>query len=263
MRKRAANFSWLKPRARRIVLVRGTRFICCHFSLVIGCASGSLSAAACFSSSVIASRADQSVLARRLSVFFTQAISYSVGIKIGRNRPSRGMPMLTKTKASKTKPAKAKTAKTMPPIRLPLIPQERFTPAQKALVEAISSGPRGQFKMSGPFYCYLHAPGFGELAQKLGAHCRFGTSLPPRLSEFAILATARQWKSQYEWAAHAPIAAEKGVAPSTIRDLRAGRIPRKAPADERAIYSFVRELYRDKRVSDRTYKQVKAFLGDS
>jgi len=58
----------------------------------------------------------------------------------------------------------------MAPIRLPLIPQERFTPEQQALVAAISSGPRGQFKMSGPFYCYLHAPGFGELAQKLGGH---------------------------------------------------------------------------------------------
>ena len=95
---------------------------------------------------------------------------------------------------------------TMPPTRLPAIPEDRLTPAQRALIDSIRSGPRGQFKMSGPFYCYLHAPAFGELAQKLGAHCRFGTSLPPRLSEFAILATAQRWKSQYEWAAHAPIA---------------------------------------------------------
>jgi 4-carboxymuconolactone decarboxylase len=130
-------------------------------------------------------------------------------------------------------------------------------------MDSIRSGPRGQFKMSGPFYCYLHAPALGEFAQKLGAHCRFGTSLPPRLSEFAILATARQWKSQYEWAAHAPIAEEMGVRRDTVRDLRAGRLPKKAPADERAIYAFVRELYRDKRVSDRTYRQVNALLGDS
>jgi 4-carboxymuconolactone decarboxylase len=129
--------------------------------------------------------------------------------------------------------------------------------------ESISSGPRGQFKMSGPFYCYLHAPGFGELAQKLGAHCRFGTSLAPRLSEFAILATAQHWKSQYEWAAHAGIAEQKGVKPETVRDLRAGRLPAKAPKDERALYAFVKELYRDKRVSNRTYKDVHALLGDT
>ena len=154
-------------------------------------------------------------------------------------------------------------AKKMPPSRLPAIAEDKLTPAQRALMESIRSGPRGQFKMSGPFYCYLHAPGFGELAQKLGAHCRFGTSLPPRLSEFAILATAQHWKSQYEWSAHAGIAEQKGVKPETIRDLRAGRTPKKAPKDERAIYAFVKELYRDKRVSSRTYKDVNALLGDA
>ena len=166
------------------------------------------------------------------------------------------------SKSSKPKP-RAKPVRAMAPIRLPPIPQERFTPEQQALVAAISSGPRGQFKMSGPFFCYLHAPGFGELAQKLGAHCRFGTSISPRLSEFAILVTAQHWKSHYEWTAHAPIAEKQGVKPETIRDLRAGRAPKKAPKDELAIYAFAKELYRDKRVSDRTYKSVNTLLGDS
>jgi 4-carboxymuconolactone decarboxylase len=173
------------------------------------------------------------------------------------------MQMPVKSKPAKTKPPKSKPTKTMPPTRLSLIPQEQFTPGQKALVEAISSGPRGQFKMSGPFYCYLHAPGFGELAQKLGAHCRFGTSIPPRLSEFAILVTAQHWKAHYEWTAHAPIAERQGVKPETISNLRAGRAPTKAPKDEQALYTFIKELYRDRRVSDRIYKSVNAILGDT
>jgi 4-carboxymuconolactone decarboxylase len=144
-----------------------------------------------------------------------------------------------------------------------MIAQSERTPAQNALIASIASGPRGEFKMSGPFYCYLHAPGFGELAQKLGGFLRFGTTIPPRLSEFAILATARQWRAQYEWAAHAPIAEAKGVKPATIRDLRAGRRPKGAPADERAIYDFIAELYKTKRVSNRTYKAVNAVLGDA
>ena len=138
-----------------------------------------------------------------------------------------------------------------------------MTPAQRDLMTSISSGPRGRFKMAGPFYCYLHAPAFGELAQKLGAHLRFGTSIAPRLSEFAILATARHWKSQYEWAAHAIIAEQKGVTPETIRDLRAGRYPKKAPKDERVIFDFVAEVYRHKRAGDRAYKAVHALLGDA
>ena len=120
-----------------------------------------------------------------------------------------------------------------------------MTPAQRDLMTSISSGPRGRFKMAGPFYCYLHAPAFGELAQKLGAHLRFGTSIAPRLSEFAILATARHWKSQYEWAAHVGIAEQKGVKPETVRDLRAGRLPTKAPKDERALYAFVKRMVHD------------------
>jgi 4-carboxymuconolactone decarboxylase len=150
-----------------------------------------------------------------------------------------------------------------PTSRLPLIAEADRTPAQRALISSIAAGPRGQFKMSGPFYCYLHAPGFGELAQKLGGHLRFGTSIPPRLSEFAILATARHWKAQYEWAAHAPIAEQKGVKPATIRDLQAGRKPAGAPKDERAIYDFIAELHKSKRVSNRTYKAVNAILGDA
>jgi 4-carboxymuconolactone decarboxylase len=117
--------------------------------------------------------------------------------------------------------------------------------------------------MSGPFLCYLYSPAFGELAQTLGAYCRYGTSIPPRLSEFAILVTARLWKAQYEWAAHAPIAEKQGVTPETIRDLRAGRPPAKAPKDERAVHAFITELYRKKRVSDRTYRSVHAILGDA
>ena len=109
----------------------------------------------------------------------------------------------------------------------------------------------------------MHAPAFGELAQKLGAYCRFGTSIAPRLTEFAILATAHMWKAHYEWAAHEPQALKAGVKPATIQALRAGREPSSAPKDERAIYAFIKEVYATRRASDRTYKAVHATLGDA
>ena len=155
-----------------------------------------------------------------------------------------------------------KTTK-QPPIRLPAIPRDKLTPQQKGLMSAIASGPRGTFKMSGPFFCYLHSPAFGELAQKLGAYLRFGTSIEPRLTEFAILATAHLWKAQYEWAAHEPQALRAGVKPKTVQELRAGREPKSAPKDERAIYAFIKDLYKTRRVSDRSYKAVQAVIGDA
>ena len=42
----------------------------------------------------------------------------------------------------------------------------------------------------------------------------------------------------------------------------AGRTPAKAAKDERAIFDFVQELYKTRRVSERTFKRVHAALGD-
>ena len=151
-----------------------------------------------------------------------------------------------------------------PAPRLAVIDETHMNDAQRTLLEAIRSGPRGKsVTPRGPFAVWLHAPQFGQLAQALGGHCRYQTALPPRLSEFAILCTARLWRAQYEWFAHAPIAEKAGVKPKTIQALRAGREPTSAPKDERALHAFIRELYKTNRVSDRTYKRVHAFLGDA
>jgi 4-carboxymuconolactone decarboxylase len=151
-----------------------------------------------------------------------------------------------------------------PAPRLALIEDAQMNDAQRALLASLRSGPRGQsITPRGPFAVWMHAPELGELAQKLGAHCRYRTMLPSRLSEFAILCTARAWRAQYEWYAHAPMAERAGVKPKTIADLRAGREPKSAPKDERAIHAFVRELYQTRRVSDRTYKRVHGLLGDA
>lgn len=151
-----------------------------------------------------------------------------------------------------------------PAPRLAVLNEDQLNDDQRALLAALRSGPRGaSITPRGPFAVWMHAPQFGQLAQALGGHCRYRTQLPPRLSEFAILCTARAWRAQYEWYAHAPMAERAGVKPKTIADLRAGREPKSAPKDERAIYAFVQELYKSKRVSERSYKRVHAQLGDA
>ncbi len=151
-----------------------------------------------------------------------------------------------------------------PAPRLPILEESQMNAAQHALMDSIRSGPRGAaVTPRGPFAVWLHAPEFGQLAQSLGGHCRYKTSVPPRLSEFAILCIARLWRAQYEWYAHAPIAERAGVKPQTIKDLRAGRVPKTAAKDERALYDFIQELYKTKRVSDRNHKRVLAVLGDA
>ncbi len=160
------------------------------------------------------------------------------------------------------KPAR-KPVKKMPP-RVSILAEDKLTPAQRALLDSIRSGPRGgSTTIRGPFAVFLHAPAFGELAQQLGGHCRFKTAVAPRLSEFAILASAKLWRAQYEWFAHVPQAERAGVKAETIRDLHKGRVPKSAPKDERAIYDFVQELYKTRRVSDKTFARVRAILGEA
>src|SRR5947209_508123 len=162
------------------------------------------------------------------------------------------------------KKAARQPAKKMPPPRVPILDEAELTGDQRALLSSIRSGPRGGgTTIRGPFAMFLHAPAFGELAQKLGGHCRFNTAVPPRLSEFAILVTARLWRAQYEWFAHVPQAERAGVKKETIRAIHPGRTPKSAPPDERAVYDFILELYKTKRVGDKNFNRVKAILGDS
>lgn len=153
--------------------------------------------------------------------------------------------------------------KKLPP-RLPDIPAEKLAPAQQTLIDSIRSGPRGAAtQIRGPFAVFLHSPDYGQRAQELGGYCRHKTRVPPRLSELAILITARLWRAQYEWYAHVPHAERAGVTRETIRALRVGRIPRSARKDERVVYDFIKELYRTKRVGERTYARLHRLLGDA
>jgi 4-carboxymuconolactone decarboxylase len=152
--------------------------------------------------------------------------------------------------------------KTQP--RLVPLTEDQLDADQRALLNSLRAGPRGKgVSLGGPFGCYMYAPQIGEVIQQFAAFCRFKTRLPKRLSEFAILVIGRMWKAQYEFYVHAREAQEAGVSAQTVRDIKAGRAPSKAPKDERALYDFIKELHQKRRVSDRVYKRVHEVLGDA
>src|SRR5437763_14233771 len=103
------------------------------------------------------------------------------------------------------------------------IPAAEMTPAQKRVHDQIVTGKRGRF--GGPFHILIRSPEICEYASKLGEHLRWGTSLPDRLSELAIITTARFWRAQYEWDAHAPLAEKAGVPAGASEMVRTGRPP--------------------------------------
>ena len=97
----------------------------------------------------------------------------------------------------------------IPPDRLPPIAAAELTPAQREAVDAFKTA-RGA-EISGPFYPLLRSPELMTRTRAMGDYLRYKSALPPRLSEFVILLTAREWTQQYEWNAHYPIALKAGV----------------------------------------------------
>jgi 4-carboxymuconolactone decarboxylase len=131
---------------------------------------------------------------------------------------------------------------------------------QRRVYDAIVTGPRGGIR--GPFGPWLRSPQFADLAQALGAYCRFDSGLEKRLSELAILVTGAAWKAKFEWFAHAPIAIAAGVDPDVVEAIRLGKVPRFSRDDEAAVYAFAHELVETRRVTDATYVRVLALLGE-
>jgi 4-carboxymuconolactone decarboxylase len=145
--------------------------------------------------------------------------------------------------------------------RLPELDPAKFSPEQKKVHEAVLAGPRG--KVVGPIKVWLKNAGLAEHAQALGAYCRFNSSLPPRLSELAILVTGSFWKANYEWFAHAPLAIKAGIDPAAVEAIRTGATPTFTKSDEQVIYDFATELTRTKRVSNATFERAKKELGET
>ena len=155
--------------------------------------------------------------------------------------------------------------------RFRLLPVESLTLEQRALYDAIRSGPRAKLAgssaakpgpLGGPFNVWLRSPGIGDWVQKLGEEIRFRSSLPAKLNEMAIIITARFWTCQYEWVAHCKLALEAGLDPAIAQDIAEGRRPAKMDADEAIVYDFSQELHENHGVSDANHKRALDRFGE-
>jgi 4-carboxymuconolactone decarboxylase len=143
--------------------------------------------------------------------------------------------------------------------RPPTLDETDLTPEQQAVFDAIRSGPRGI--VEGPLRVWLQSPTLADRAQALGAFCRYGTRLPSRLSELAILVTGAYWQAGFEWHVHAPIAEKAGLSPAVIEAIRTGAEPRFEDDDEALVYAFARQLHVTKEVDDDTYARAAQRFG--
>ncbi|HEX4376396.1 MAG TPA: carboxymuconolactone decarboxylase family protein [Steroidobacteraceae bacterium] len=144
--------------------------------------------------------------------------------------------------------------------RLPPIPDEEQTPAQKKSVNAIVSGSRRDVR--GPFIPLLRSPALLDRVHPIGEYLRFRSVIPAELRELAILTMARFWQQTYEWHAHAQTALDAGVAQTTLDRLSVDWDGAGLAEDEHTVFEFCRELHRAHAVSDSLYEAAKKLLGE-
>ena len=113
---------------------------------------------------------------------------------------------------------------------------DEMTGAQRRVAEEAASGKRG--RVPGPLRVWLHSPEFGARAQRLGEFVRYDTVLGPKLSELAILVTARFWTSHYEWFAHKREALKAGLDPAVIEAIATRKTPELGDPKALVVYNY-------------------------
>jgi len=134
-----------------------------------------------------------------------------------------------------------------------------MTAEQREVAAEITAGPRGEVR--GPFIALLHNPELARRLQRLGEHLRWEGRLPPRLKELAVLVTARRWTCQHEWVMHSKLALEGGLARETVAAIAADREPPNLSEEERALYTFCREVHATGRASDAAFAAIEGRFG--
>ena len=130
---------------------------------------------------------------------------------------------------------------------------------QKNLHDEILSGPRTQ--IAGPMHTWFLNPSYGSLIEKVGAFCRYETSIEPRLSELAIIIVARHWNANVEWFAHSEIAIKSGILQETVEAIQLNKRPNFKKEDEALIYDITKSILDTKGLTDELFQRAEDTIG--
>jgi len=112
-----------------------------------------------------------------------------------------------------------------------------------------------------PIGMWMHSPEMAQYVLPAYMYVRFGTQLGTRLTEVAILTTARETDCQYQWTSHEPVALNAGVARNVIDIIKYRRPTDGLDAKDAFIVRFGRELFRDRHISAETFSQGMKLFG--
>lgn len=155
--------------------------------------------------------------------------------------------------------------------RLPWPTRDQLDADARRVYDRIVDGPRTSLtgpsavvdedgRLLGPFNAMLVSPAVGDALQQLGAAIRYGTSLPGRVRELAILTVAAHHHSAFEWYAHHEPARAAGLSEATLAAVHAGD-PADLTGPDALVHRAVTGLLTDRDLDDETFAEVRDLLG--
>jgi 4-carboxymuconolactone decarboxylase len=145
--------------------------------------------------------------------------------------------------------------------RLPLPKREDLDEAGKQTYDRAMTPGTSLAGIQGPAGVRLYSPKTSPHLQALNQYLRFQAGLSPRVREIAILTTAREMDSQFEWVAHEPQAHKDGVPENVIDVIKYRRSTEGLDETDAIVIELGRQLWRDHRVTSQTFAKAKAIFG--
>jgi 4-carboxymuconolactone decarboxylase len=143
--------------------------------------------------------------------------------------------------------------------RIALPELSELWPVQRQVYDSIKST-RGN--VDGPFLAWLHSPELATHAEKVGAFCRYGSSLSQKESELLILCVAARHQCVGEQQIHEPIARRIGLSDAVISAVRNGATPEFDDLRLSSLHSLASQLLSTNRIEQFLFEQAREVFGD-
>jgi 4-carboxymuconolactone decarboxylase len=145
--------------------------------------------------------------------------------------------------------------------RLPLPKRGELDEVGKRHYDRITAPGASIAGLQGPSGIQLYSPKTAEHVRALNRYLRYEAGFTPRVREIAILTTAREMDSQFEWVAHEPEALKEGVEPGVIDVIKHRKSTTDLNETDAAIIELGRQIFRDHKVTPETFAKLKTRFG--
>ena len=145
--------------------------------------------------------------------------------------------------------------------RLPLPRREDLDEAGKQTYDRAATPGGNIAGLQGPAAVQLYSTRTTAHLQAINRYLRFEAGFSPRIREIAILTTAREMDSQFEWVAHEPEALKEGVPQAVIDVIKFRRGTEGLDETDATVIALGRQLWRDHKVKSETFAKLKTIFG--